>query len=503
MSDPEEQDQVPAEGDGSKPEEQDAAETEAETEAAEAEAAESEAAESEAAESEAAESLTSESKSKESGPEESESEEPPTSEVSKPKQKGPKTPAMLALEGLASLRLTVVLLAFSMLLVFSSTWAQIDDGIWTVQHDYFRTWIVLGALPYFKLYMPGGYTIGGLLLANLLAAHSVRFRLEWKRSGIILIHLGMILLLLGELLTGTLAVESNMDIDEGQWSNFSHDVREAELAIIDPTGAESESVVVISEAMLLGAEGEGAIHDPRLPFDVQVVKFQPNSDFETPDRTNRVAKDKLIAATHGIGPQLHMVEKDPWPGTDGKTDVPSAEVRLTRDGQELGTYLVSCWFDVPFVHLVNWNNDQPPVQHVMVDGKPYRIELRYRRHYKPYRIGLLDFSHDVYTGTNTPRNYSSKVRLVNPTTQEDREVLIYMNNPLRYEGETFFQSSFKNNDSTTVLQVVRNPAWTMPYLAVAIGSLGMFIHFGQNLLTFLRRRKKKLALTPAGKQRTA
>ena len=31
---------------------------------------------------------------------------------------------------------------------------------------------------------PGGWLLGGLLLANLLAAHLVRFKLSWKRSGI-------------------------------------------------------------------------------------------------------------------------------------------------------------------------------------------------------------------------------------------------------------------------------------------------------------------------------
>ena len=49
---------------------------------------------------------------------------------------------------------------------------------------------------------PGGYTIGGLLLLNLVAAHVYRFKFEWKKSGILLTHLGLIVLLVGELLTG-------------------------------------------------------------------------------------------------------------------------------------------------------------------------------------------------------------------------------------------------------------------------------------------------------------
>src|SRR5206468_7522632 len=102
------------------------------------------------------------------------------------------------------LRLTVVLLALSMLLVFAGTWAQIDKGIWDVQKQYFHsffTWIsfqlfwkrpapgqtgIPGGFP-----MLGGYSLIILLLINLLAAHTVRFKLSWKRSGILLIHAGL------------------------------------------------------------------------------------------------------------------------------------------------------------------------------------------------------------------------------------------------------------------------------------------------------------------------
>ena len=45
-----------------------------------------------------------------------------------------------------------------------------------------------------------------------------------------------------------------------------------------------------------------------------------------------------------------------------------------------------------------------------------------------------------------------------------------MNNPLRHGGYTFYQSGFKNDDRTTILQVVRNPGWQLPYFAIAIPS---------------------------------
>src|SRR5262249_51249037 len=71
---------------------------------------------------------------------------------------------------------------------------------------------------------------------------------------------------------------------------------------------------------------------------------------------------------------------------------------------------------------------------------------------------------------------------------ENREVLIYMNHPLRYNGDTFFQADFlKNGQTGTVLQVVRNPGWTMPYISCVMVALGMMIHFGITLVNFLQK----------------
>src|SRR5713101_8684193 len=126
---------------------------------------------------------------------------------------------------LASLRLTVVMFALAIALVFLGTLAQVDEGIFTVLTRYFRTgiaWIPFQALVRFgqvflgvspeaqvsgSFPFPGGWLIGGILLVNLLAAHALRFKLTWKRSGILIIHAGIVLMMLGELATGLFAVE--------------------------------------------------------------------------------------------------------------------------------------------------------------------------------------------------------------------------------------------------------------------------------------------------------
>ena len=79
--------------------------------------------------------------------------------------------------------------------------------------------------------------IGGLLMVNLLAAHAVRFQLKWKRAGIFLLHSGLIVLMLSEVIAGVMQVESRMTIEAGGSSNFIEDHRETELAVVAPADA--------------------------------------------------------------------------------------------------------------------------------------------------------------------------------------------------------------------------------------------------------------------------
>ena len=127
------------------------------------------------------------------------------------------------------------------------------------------------------------------------------------------------------------------------------------------------------------------------------------------------------------------------------------------------------------------------------EGQKLQMALRMKRSYKPFQMELIEFKHERYLGTNTPKNFSSKVKLVDPARNDSFETLISMNNPLRYEGETFYQSGFLPGDKGTILQVVRNPGWLLPYLSCAMVSFGMLIHFGMHLNQFMKKRAENHA----------
>ena len=377
---------------------------------------------------------------------------------------------------LSSLRLTVTLLGFAMVLIFVATLSQVHLGIHEVQLLFFRSWIawwdVIPGDKKLSLPMPGGTLLGILLIINLLAAHSARFKLRWNKAGMMVIHSGILIMLLGEILTGLLGREAQMPIDEGKSVNYSVFPREIELAVAQPDGTGTETVNAIPQSRLKdGAEF------PLDGFTLKIHSYYRNSDI-VPEE-NATGEFERTRATEGIGKRYAVKSKSRETKMD-RRDLSAAFVEIIPDGEKAqGRWLLS--------------NVLKGEQSFVVGGKPWKMSIRQRRLYHPFSIKLLDFSHDRYLGTNVPKNFSSKVRIINPETGEDREHLIYMNHPLRYEGLTFFQSGFDNNDTTSILQVVRNPVWTLPYISCAMVGFGLLWVFSQHLIKAISRRNKTIA----------
>lgn len=369
-----------------------------------------------------------------------------------------------------SLRLTVVLLAFGLVLVFWGTLAQVDLGLYKAQSDFFRSffvyWTPAGSRWHIPIF-PGGYLLGGLLLINLFAAHFRYYQPGRKKYGIIMIHFGVMLLLVGQLLTDLLSTESLLHLRNGDTKNYSEASSRFELAVVDTADAGSDKVIAIPAGRLVRG---GDIRHAELPFAIRVTIFYPNSSL-TEKPTAGYAE---VTTTAGFGSGIwwrslpHETEMD-------KRDMPSSIVELLTPQGSLGTFLVSAYLARP--------------QEFTFQGRRYELLLRAERFYKPYSVRLVEFRHDKYPGTDIPKNFSSRVRVQRADTGEDREVLIYMNNPLRYAGETYYQASFDTDNQGTVLQVVRNPTWLTPYFACVLVGAGLVVQFLTHLAGFAAKRK--------------
>ena len=370
----------------------------------------------------------------------------------------------------ASLRLTVVCLMLGIVLVFTGTLAQVDLGLYKAQNEYFRSFFVCWTPHGSTLripFLPGGYLVGSVLVMNLVASHFKRFTLERSKAGLWMVHFGLITLLVGQLMTDMLAHESNLHLREGQAKNYSEADREVELALINLTDPGSDLVVAIPQAKLMR---EKEITHADLPFTVRVKDFYLNSTVQ--ERPAGAVEPP--AATQGAGARAIVKDVPRVTDTDHR-DIPSVIVELTTPQGSLGSWLGSEYVDQPQTFSVN--------------NQTWRLALRLRRYYKSFSVQLKEFHHDVYPGTDIPKNFSSRVLVQQPATGESREVLIKMNSPLRYAGNTFYQASFDPDDHGSVLQVVHNPSWLTPYFSCVLVGAGLLWHFMTHLLGLTLKRK--------------
>ncbi len=361
-------------------------------------------------------------------------------------------------DALSSLKLTIVCLVLLILIVIGGTIAQVPLGIHAAVESIIRSFFVWWGpadagwkIPVF----PGGGLVGAVLLVNLIFAQFRRLELSWKKGGLWFIHLGLALLFIGEFATAMFQVESAMPLEVGQTRSYSEDYRRVEVAVVDDSGKDFDDVFSIPDSLLRPGK---TISAPGLPFSLKVHAYHVNANLGM-----RSPSDPPGPATVGVGARMTF-EPAPPVTADNEIDSSVALIEpVLPGGESMGVYLLSNALGAP--------------QGFLREGRHWSLSLRKRRYYHPFSVTLKEFRHDVYPGTDIPKNFSSLVRLKDARSGDDRDALIYMNAPLRHAGLTLYQASFGKNDTLSVLQVVRNPSWTWPYAACLLVAFGLLWHF--------------------------
>jgi len=389
---------------------------------------------------------------------------------------------------------------------------------------------------------PSGFVIIGALVINLIAAHAMRYKVKGKgkplligwgliavgaaaagytvlepqtsaaiqqnvmlmlgiwtvpmallgvgcllvfgtpKAGIVLIHAGLILMLLGEFITGLAATEGRMMIPEFGASNVILDAREPELAFVTETEDGKLKHAVIPKSMIVEADkSEEKITDPALPLSVRIDQWMANS---TKQSARFINGDPTRV-------DWSVAEAPTVTGTEQSEDRPSVIATFFDGDERIGRHVLSTWESIPPIELE-------------ADGKTYRVALRFKQTPLDYTLQLNDFSNDQFTGTRIARNYSSDMRLAADARGDTRDAYIKMNQPLRYDGKAFFQSGFfqqpLNRNQGTILQVADNPGAWVPYLSCVIVTLGLTIHFVVSLIKYGRRANAKAGPKTSAKQ---
>ncbi|MEK9772431.1 MAG: hypothetical protein VW576_02590 [Opitutae bacterium] len=395
---------------------------------------------------------------------------------------------------LADLRITLTLLSFSMVLIFVATLEQVRVGIRGAQAEFFESlygvWHypeqfwggeLLNPLP---IPIPGGYLLGGLLILNLVAAFITRFQWTGKKMGIQLIHLGIIMLLIGQLATQAMQEESRMQINKGESKSYLERFHGVELAFIDVTNPDTEQVVAVPQDLL---EKGGMHYSKDLPFKVRILDFGPNCEFNALPPAKQPS-GLTAQVNRGVIPSVNL-EIQPKP-----EDFSSEGMNFGYVIFELldGSESMGIWAAISHPAGNHWWAQINPkmgdlaFQPIRQGGRLWGATLRPQREYLPYSIELLGIANEFYQGTDIPFNFESEI-LLKMEQNQTRRALVYMNTPLRHEGKTFYQYQMNKAADYTVFQVVRNPSWLVPYIACILVSIGLLWQFSFHLARFLNK----------------
>jgi len=389
-----------------------------------------------------------------------------------------------SLRVLTSYGLACVVLVLLLVLTFLGTLEQTNHGIFDVQKKYFESIVLVhkigGVVP---LPLPGGALLMSLFALNLTLGGVVRVKKDRRRIGVLIGHAGILMLLVGSLVKFALAVEGNLMLFERETSAFFESYFDWEVTVREaPTAAESrEWVIPLAVGDLEHRESLG-FEAADLPFDVRISAMsrncrpQPSAPFAPASRP-------------GTPPDASF-------DIDGFTlvELPSAkesernlaglriELRDKRDGTAQVGLL--------------WGGQLAPLV-VNAAGREWALDLHHRRFELPFGVRLDHFVHEEHPGTRIASDFTSHVtRLDHGVSQP---VVITMNEPLRSQGYTLYQSSWGPQDAQpgdpvfSVFSVVRNPADRWPLYACIVIAIGLLVHFSSKLSRYLRSQQRSPA----------
>ncbi len=341
------------------------------------------------------------------------------------------------LQFLSSVRITVVCLLFLFILTFWGTIAEVYQGLYVAQERFFNSFFFLAA-GFFPF--PGAQLVLWVLFINLLCMTITKFNAyrKWSYAGMVITHLGLLLYFVAAFIVFHVAKESVVRLDQGQSTNVSNSYYQ--WALVYWTTPGQEKVVNIDPKYFKPGYQFPGPQGSR----VQVEEYYPNSDIlSSPEEGNPLIPKPLYK--------------------EREQNIPGTLLDLKTAGQD---------------HTLILFGAQASPTAVAMAGKTYYFDLRHQQYPLPFTIRLDRFKVAFHPGTEVAKSYESWVTISRGTLQ--RQVRIYMNNPLRYKDYTLYQASYGTDSEGhqyTVLAVVKNFARLLPYISCFVVFFGMALHF--------------------------
>ncbi len=378
------------------------------------------------------------------------------------------------IDGLSSFWLSCTLLTFLALLTWLGTLEQVGTGLFEVQRRYFESFFVVHHAGSIPVPLPGGMLVMSVLFVNLVIGGIVRLRKGAATAGILVTHVGILMLLAAGYVKSFHSEDGHTTLFEGQSSNVFQSYNRWEVAIIEPLDDGRLREVVAPQEDFDHNVGLMPVKlvTGELPFDVELRYFTPNASVLPKGPMVRTAMP--VIEGYFISPL--PVEKE------NETNV--AAVCATVVERATGARQESILYGM---------SRQPWT--ATVGGRNYGIELRREQYEMPFTVALDDFRKEDYPRLDMPKAFSSDVTVIQGAAR--RPVKISMNEPLRQEGLVLYQASWGPSNARpgdplfSTLAVVRNPADQYPLYACIVIAAGLLLHFTRRLMKHIRSQAPK------------
>jgi len=396
-------------------------------------------------------------------------------ETSAPPRAGKSLPGQIfaILSGFGLATITLLLLG---VLTWLATLEQIDKGLYPTLNKYFH-WQSPFLIPEITINgkwvplppLPGGYYVSALLLLNLILGGVIRIRKGWKHVGNLISHFGIIFMLVAGGVAHHFSERGNMAVGVGDSSNTAEDYFEYVVEVAEIHDGKPGKIHVIrgDDFHDLTDDRLRTIRLPDIPFDLQITGYLRNSQ---PVGITERAPDRGQYVADGY----YLMEKPDEINAEANTAGCYVRI-LHRDGTKSDPFILAGASFHPFT-----------VRH---DDRVFTIDMRKRLWPMPFTVKLDEFTADFHPGTSRPAKFISKItRMENGS---EAKHTIQMNEPMRYEGLTFFQASYgppgagPGDKMYSVFEIVKNPADHWPEYSLYIVAFGMLVTFLTKLSVFL------------------
>ncbi|MBW7907763.1 MAG: cytochrome c biogenesis protein ResB [Kiritimatiellae bacterium] len=360
---------------------------------------------------------------------------------------------------LGSAQITTYGLAFLMVLTFWGTLYQVQNGLYLAKERFFDSWFFLaaGVVPF-----PGTQLVLAVLMLNLVV-YLIRLLARKKLTfGLLVIHLGLLLMLGGGAITHLFARESQLTLAEGESGSASASYGDWEVAVWSREGDMLDVMAYNSNDLKAG--DVLLFEDAGLTLRVEEYYRNARAFQSTTPLTNAPLSSHNLSSLRST-----KLAKEPGENIAG------AVITIEQEGGAPARAILFGEDEVPktFAH----------------DGKEYTIALRRMRDPLPFVVTLLDFRKEMHPGTGIARHFSSRVTVSSDGVE--RDMVISMNKPLRDRGFTLFQASYREEPGSdaqwSTFAVMHNYGRIIPYIATSMVSFGLAWHF---IVMMVRRARR-------------